>query len=90
MAESLLIPWGYTTRAKFLKHAWERYRLTEDRWTAFWEEQEGKCGGCRQPLAHPWIREVRFGLKPETDHCHSQPKELSQYEINLKYVRGIL
>lgn len=82
--------WGYTSRAQYLRHAWARYRLSEDRWWEFWTRQEGKCAGCEQPLAHPWIKQATFGVKPEIDHDHGQVVEDEFRQINLNYVRGLL
>jgi hypothetical protein len=85
MKEQPVIVWGYANKSQYLGHMWESYRLTNETWQRFWDDQNGQCAGCQQPFAHPWIRAVSFGIKPEVDHCHSQEKE-----NNPNYVRGLL
>lgn len=85
-----LFPWGYTTRAHYLQGCWARHRLTEERWWEFWIDQEAKCAGCKQPFAHPWVKEAKEGLKVEVDHCHKQELEDEFGQVNLFRVRGFL
>ena len=71
MAEK--IGWGWAG-PQYTAHIWVRYRLTLEKFNDFWHNQEGKCAGCQTDLAHPKLKEIKTGLKPEVDHCHKTGK----------------
>lgn len=73
------ISWGWANRANYLKHLWERYKITNVEFDNFWGQQDGRCAGCVREMAHPYHKQAKLGIRPEVDHCHETGK-----------VRGIL
>ena len=73
MTEQTQIGWGWAG-AQWTKNIWINYKLTFEEFSKYWTLQNGKCAGCKEELAHPKIKEMRTGLKPEVDHCHKTGK----------------
>ena len=72
--EEKLVGWGWAAKG-YLQHIFMRYAGMQDRdYKAHWAAQEGKCAGCRKELAHPWLKEMKQGLRPEVDHSHATGK----------------
>tara|TARA_R110000868_G_scaffold22937_1_gene93491 strand:+ start:409 stop:768 length:360 start_codon:yes stop_codon:yes gene_type:complete len=66
-----LIPWGWAPKG-YLQNAWMKYRLNGEKLKKLLDLQNGKCAGCLEEFAHPFVRDVnKFGLKPEIDHDHA-------------------
>lgn len=66
----MMTAYGWADRSTYLKNIWLRYRLNGEGFQQLWDEQEGKCAGCLGELAHPLVKKLATGLRPEVDHCH--------------------
>lgn len=64
-----LVPWGWGS-AQYIGHIWTRYGLKMEGFQEFWNSQDGKCAGCEGDFAHPKIKQMTMGLRPEVDHDH--------------------
>lgn len=84
MVEQEEISWGWA-KPQWLKNQWVTYKLTHSEWKKLWERQNGRCAGCGKELAHPLLKELRKGLKPETDHLHREGKQCETADV-----RGLL
>lgn len=85
MAEQQMIAWGWSKdRGQYFANLWRLYRVNAEKFQRFWAIQDGKCGGCKRPLAHPIIKSFQTGFKPEADHDHKLDIEAPNY------ARGIL
>ena len=78
------VSWGWAS-PQWMKNQWKDYKINFDQWKQFWELQGGKCGGCGKDLAHPLIKEMKTGLKPETDHLHVEGRRCEEQDV-----RGLL
>jgi hypothetical protein len=64
------ISWGWGGKG-FLPNLWVKYRLTSEDYNKIWNDQEGKCAGCRDVFAHPFWKRAEMGIRPEVDHDHT-------------------
>jgi hypothetical protein len=78
------VSWGWAGK-QWLPQQWIKYKLTDRAWKALWVRQGGRCAGCREEFAHPLEKEMRFGLKPETDHRHREGEQCEAADV-----RGLL
>jgi hypothetical protein len=69
----------------YLANLWVKYRLTNITFQRIWDEQNGKCCGCRQAIAHPLVASLPDGLKCDVDH---DPK--TEIRTDSVHVRGLL
>ncbi len=93
MKEQELVGWGWAdvSTTQYWPNLFRRYRINNQDFEAMWKRQEGKCGGCKGALAHPIIRKLDTGLKPEIDHDHATAADLQQgQKSHKKDVRGLL
>lgn len=74
MAKALKqVGWGWTDRG-YVKNLWMLYGITLEKYDKLWVMQDGKCAGCLGELAHPLLKKMKMGLRPEVDHEHTRPK----------------
>ena len=52
-----IVAWGYAP-GTWMQNNWLKYKLTREKWQEFWVAQDGRCGGCGEPLAHPLQRDT--------------------------------
>ena len=84
MKEREVIAWGWAG-TQYVKHCWVRYSLTHEGYKKLWAQQDGKCAGCKEPLAHPFVKSLQKGLKPEVDHKHTEKLRCEAADV-----RGLL
>lgn len=82
--EKELVMWGWASKG-WIPNQWMRYKLTYEGWKKLWEAQNGRCAGCGEEFAHPKEREVKYGVKPETDHEHVEGRACETQDV-----RGLL
>lgn len=70
------------------RNNWLKYKLTEMDFARIWAEQQGRCGVCKTPLAHPTLRQSGNGAKCIVDHRHVKGEVRGQ--IAPEQVRGLL
>lgn len=84
-----IVAWGYAP-GTWMQNNWLKYKLTREKWQEFWVAQDGRCGGCGEPLAHPLQRDMnKAGLKPQVDHRHIRLDGVEQ-QCRTEDVRGLL
>lgn len=89
--EQELVAWGWpTSLMQWQKNNWVNYRLTTDKWRAFYERQGGKCSGCEGELANPLVKAAKTGLKPQVDHRHRKDARGADLQCETTDVRGLL
>lgn len=87
MKEAELVPWGWAAERKtnYWPNLFIKYRVTSTDFKGLWDRQQGKCAGCKGALAHPVMKGMEMGLRPEVDHKH-----IVGSHCELKDVRGLL
>lgn len=85
MKKAELVPWGWAG-PNWKKNLWITYKLNHEDWQRLWNEQAGCCAGCKEAFAHPYDRQGKLGLKPETEHRHRE----GDTRYSEKAVRGLL
>lgn len=84
MKEQEIVGWGWAGK-QWLPQQYINYRLQQPQWEQMWMEQEGKCAGCGENLAHPLKKTGQTGLKPQTDHVHVEGRHCEAADV-----RGLL
>ena len=64
--EKGLVGGGWASKG-YLQNLWIQHRLTSDGYQRLWMAQGGKCPGCQQTFAHPFVRSMESGVKPEVE-----------------------
>lgn len=74
MDKRIAAGWAGGHGSQYSKNLWINYKLTVEGFKEYWDLQGGKCAGCVEIFAHPFIRSTDLGLKPEVDHDHKTGK----------------
>lgn len=67
---------------------WTKYKITEADFSRLWTQQNGRCGVCETPLAHPTFKAGGMGVRCVVDHKHRLGERLGT--ITPDQVRGLL
>lgn len=78
------VPDGWAGK-QWMPQQYIHYRVTQPLYEELWARQDGKCPGCKQRLAHPWVKSLLMGLKPDTDHLHVKGRHCEARDV-----RGVL
>ena len=69
----------------YLPGLYVRYKIIQPDLERMWGEQQGRCAGCQQRLAHPLLHNTELGLKFDIDHRHNEGKPCEKQDV-----RGML
>jgi hypothetical protein len=54
-----------TSKAKYIETLYKLYRANNVDLERIWTQQDGKCPGCREELAHPYVKTPQTAHKPK-------------------------
>lgn len=84
-----VIGWGWAPK-HYGANIYVKYRLSLNDIHEMFDRQGGECPGCRRDLAHPLVKEMRTGLKPQIDHLHKYTPDGEPIQCEREDVRGLL
>jgi hypothetical protein len=84
-----LVGWGWAS-SQYGKNIFINYKLSTNDVDELFTLQGGKCPGCKQDLAHPFVKELKLGLQPQIDHKHCFDAQGKALPCERADVRGLL
>ncbi len=83
---------GWTKdRQGYIKSLWAKYRVTQERYDEIFEEQQKKCPGCLEDIAHALKEDEQEGLQAFPDWDEDQPGPVGQTGVRRNgFTRGLL